>query len=62
MKKMRTPIEVADALGIPLATLYQWRTNNKGPRGYRVGKHLRYMDDDVDDWLAGRADPPLDAA
>ncbi|MGH8936884.1 MAG: DNA-binding protein [Acidimicrobiia bacterium] len=27
---------------MPAATLYQWRYRGEGPRGFRVGKHLRY--------------------
>lgn len=34
--------EVAEFLGIPVATLYQWRHKGTGPGAYRVGRHLRY--------------------
>ena len=34
--------EVAEFLGVPVATLYQWRHQGYGPRGRRVGRYLRY--------------------
>jgi excisionase family DNA binding protein len=45
------PPEVADYLGVPVKTLYQWRYAGKGPRVIRCGKHLRYRWSDVDSWL-----------
>ncbi|MGL5864004.1 MAG: helix-turn-helix domain-containing protein [Phycicoccus sp.] len=42
-------------LGVPVATLYQWRTRRLGPRAYRVGRHLRYDPADVRAWLDGQA-------
>jgi excisionase family DNA binding protein len=38
-------------LGVPVGTLYQWRTRGQGPRAYRVGRHLRYDPADVRQWL-----------
>jgi predicted DNA-binding transcriptional regulator AlpA len=47
--------ETAEFLGVPVATLYQWRYLRKGPRAYRVGRWLRYDPDDVRAWLIGQA-------
>jgi excisionase family DNA binding protein len=44
-------------LGVPVKTIYQWRTRGDGPRGYRVGKHVRYRREDVEQWLERQADP-----
>ncbi|MGO9875725.1 MAG: helix-turn-helix transcriptional regulator [Acidimicrobiia bacterium] len=52
------PEEVAAFLGIPLRTIYRWRSRHAGPRGYRVGRHVRYRLDDVERWLADRSDTP----
>lgn len=38
-------------LGVPVGTLYQWRTRHQGPPGYRVGRHLRYDPAEVRQWL-----------
>lgn len=37
-------------LGIPENTLYKWRSEGKGPKGYRVGKYVRYRVEDVEAW------------
>lgn len=51
-----TPGDVAGQLGVPVKTLYVWRTKNGGPRGIRVGKHLRFRQADVDAWIEAQAD------
>jgi predicted DNA-binding transcriptional regulator AlpA len=33
-----TPYEVAVFLGVPLRTIYRWRSRGDGPRGYRIGR------------------------
>jgi excisionase family DNA binding protein len=47
--------EVAEFLGVPVKTLYQWRYKGVGPAGVRVGRHLRYRAVDVEAWVDGRA-------
>jgi excisionase family DNA binding protein len=46
--------EVSAYLGVPVATLYQWRHRRVGPRASRVGRHLRYDPADVRAWLVER--------
>ncbi|MEU7646790.1 helix-turn-helix transcriptional regulator [Streptomyces huasconensis] len=46
-----TPVDVADLLGVPVETVYQWRRKRTGPRGFRVGRHLRYDPADVRAWV-----------
>jgi hypothetical protein len=43
--------DVAGYLGVPLATLYQWRYLGTGPTAYRVGRHLRYEPTAIQAWL-----------
>ncbi|MDF9877479.1 helix-turn-helix transcriptional regulator [Cellulosimicrobium cellulans] len=50
------PGQLAEQLGVPVKTIYIWRTRGKGPRGIRVGKHLRYRQSDIDAWLDSQAD------
>ena len=45
--------ELAAYLGVPVSTLYDWRTRGKGPAAYRFGKHLKFAVSDVR--LGGRA-------
>jgi excisionase family DNA binding protein len=45
-----SPEEVAERYGIPLGTIYQWRSKGYGPRGVKIGKHVRYRRADVTAW------------
>ncbi|PXY21874.1 helix-turn-helix domain-containing protein [Prauserella flavalba] len=38
-------------LGVPVKTLYDWRTKGYGPEGKRVGKYVPYKPDDVIAWF-----------
>lgn len=51
-----SPQQLADYLGIPVKTVYTWRTNNVGPEGIKVGKHVRYRQSSVETWLNGQSD------
>jgi predicted DNA-binding transcriptional regulator AlpA len=44
--------EVADRLGLTVATLWNWRWRGKGPASFKVGGRLRYRDSEVQRWLA----------
>jgi predicted DNA-binding transcriptional regulator AlpA len=43
--------DVSAFLGVPVETLYQWRKRHYGPRAGRVGRHLRYEQDEVRAWF-----------
>ena len=51
-------VDVAELLGIPVATLANWRASGKGPPYPRVGRHVRYRANDVEAWIAGRVRYP----
>jgi len=34
--------ELAEYLGVPIRTIYDWRQTGHGPRGIRIGRHLKY--------------------
>ncbi|MEV0626006.1 helix-turn-helix transcriptional regulator [Nonomuraea wenchangensis] len=51
MRPLGEPAEVAAFLGVPEATLRQWRYMRKGPRYSVVGKYVRYRWSDVERWL-----------
>ena len=46
--RLLTAKELADYLAVPLATVYRWRSHGVGPRGFRVGRHVRFQWVDVD--------------
>lgn len=43
--------EVAELLRMPVASLRYWRVLGTGPRGFIIGRRLRYWRQDVMDWL-----------
>jgi excisionase family DNA binding protein len=44
--------DLAAFLGVPVATLYDWRVDGRGPVGIRVGRHVRFTREDVAAWVA----------
>ena len=58
-ERLMSPTDLAAYLGVPLQTVYGWRCRGGGPRGHRIGKHVRYRQADVEEWLASRGDDVL---
>lgn len=54
--RLMTLAELADMLGVPVSTVYQWRTRGEGPPGYRIGRHVRYRRSAVETWLETQTD------
>jgi excisionase family DNA binding protein len=50
-ERLWTAQDVAEYLGVPVATLYRWRCKAYGPPARRVGRYLRYRPDDVRAWV-----------
>lgn len=58
VQKLWSTQELADFLGLPVQTIYQWRKRNYGPTGRKMGRHIRYRPSEVERWinsLDGRA-------
>lgn len=51
LPRLLTSEELAEFLGVPKGTLYDWSSAGKGPTAIRVGKHLRYRVADVEKFL-----------
>ncbi|WP_241992112.1 helix-turn-helix domain-containing protein [Cryobacterium lyxosi] len=49
--------ELANYLGIPVSTVYDWRVHGKGPVADRFGKHLKFAISDVRSWMAQQREP-----
>ena len=49
--------ELAAYLDVPVSTVYDWRTRDKGPPAYRFGKHLKFAIADVQAWVAAQREP-----
>lgn len=46
--------EVAERLGVSEATLRWWRHEGTGPKGFKLGRHIRFLEDEVNAWLERR--------
>ncbi|MFS4095247.1 helix-turn-helix transcriptional regulator [Streptomyces sp. AF1A] len=47
-----TPEDLVTMFDLPsVETVYQWRRKRTGPRGFRVGRHLRFDPVDVRAWV-----------
>jgi len=55
--RLWTAQETADYYGVPLRTVYAWSHMGKGPRGYRVGKYLRFKPAECTAWLEAQPGP-----
>ena len=51
LQKLLTPTEVANLLGVPIRTLHKWRYFQEGPHAIKIGRHLRYSEEDLQAWL-----------
>lgn len=52
-----SPQELADWLGVPVKSVYVWNQARTGPRGTKIGKHVRYSRQSVAAWLAAQEAP-----
>lgn len=49
--------ELSEFLGVPVFTIYDWRSRGVGPRAYRFGKHLKFAVTEVIEWIEAQRDP-----
>ncbi len=43
--------QLAELLGVPVATVYRWNYLGTGPQRLAIGRHVRYRLSDVEAWL-----------
>lgn len=55
--------DLAEELQVSKKTIYNWRAKapQQGPRGFTVGKHVRFRREDVDAWVETLLEPRADA-
>lgn len=46
-----TLAQIAEHLGVSVQALYDLRNKGRGPRGFKVGRHLHFRVSEVDAWL-----------
>lgn len=57
-----TIAELAEYLGVPVKTIYEWRQTGRGPIGVRIGRHVKFRLSDVKEWVDGQCDLPSSRA
>lgn len=50
-QRLWTVEDVAEFLGVPVRTLYDWRGRGYGPTAKKVGRYLRYDPAEVERWF-----------
>lgn len=58
----RDPERIDALLRMPVASLRYWRVLGAGPRGFIIGRRLRYVRADVFRWLVEQRDGDPSAA
>ncbi|WP_345750913.1 helix-turn-helix transcriptional regulator [Microbacterium rhizophilus] len=61
LEPVLTTSELAAHLGVPVQTIHDLRHARRGPRGFRVGRELRYRVSEVQVWLAELEEPSAPA-
>lgn len=56
--ELLTMQEVAAVVRVPIATLRYWRHLGTGPRGFRIGRSVRYWRTEVLHWLENQSNDP----
>jgi excisionase family DNA binding protein len=46
--------ELAERLAVPVPTLYSWNSKGIGPPFLKLGRHVRYRLEDVEQWEKSR--------
>jgi predicted DNA-binding transcriptional regulator AlpA len=57
-----TETDAAARLGLKVATLRAWRIQGKGPAFLRLGRAIRYLTSDVDEFLSSNRHSPTSHA
>jgi len=50
-ERLWTVADLSAFPGVPVPTLYRWRRYRCGPPGHKIGRHLRYLPEEVIAWL-----------
>ncbi len=55
LRRISSPIEVGEFLGISINTLAAWRCAGVGPRFMKIGRRIKYRASDVEAWMERRS-------
>lgn len=52
MTALLTPPEASELLAVSVNTLRHWRNHRTGPAYVKVGRTVRYRNEDLEQWIA----------
>jgi predicted DNA-binding transcriptional regulator AlpA len=58
MQTFLSPEELSERYDIPVGSIYGWRLKGYGPAGMKIGRHVRYPLEAVEQWEAEQTDSP----
>ena len=53
-----TSVEAAEYLGVQPVTVTLWRHRKIGPKYYKIGRLIRYKQEDLDQWVEANGTTP----
>ncbi len=53
-KQYLTQKQVSNLYNLPESSLEKWRNRKVGPPYHKLGKHIRYCQNEVDEWVGQR--------
>lgn len=59
-ERLLTPARTAGILGIPVSTLARWRSERRELPYVKVGRVVRYRQEDLDRWIETRTIRPTE--
>jgi excisionase family DNA binding protein len=51
MPELLTLKEASARLRVPVGTLRKWRSQGRGPKSVKLGRHVLYDEEDLDRWV-----------
>lgn len=60
-ESLLSTVEVAELLRLSPGRLRNMRCKGHGPRGFKIGRSVRYRLGEVRAWLGAQADPPSES-
>jgi excisionase family DNA binding protein len=57
MTQFLTPVDLAKLLQVPLRSIYNFAQQGKIPGAFKVGKHWRFREDMIEQWIEEKTRP-----
>jgi len=48
--------DLCEEFGVTRSAIYKWRERKTGPKGFKIGRYVKYRRSEVNRWLAEQGD------